>query len=66
MKKEILNFSRYSSFSLNCTRKFAFNLAESLKAIGATWTELEIPLNPILEKVVNKVLVNERDSRFAD
>ena len=30
MKKEILNFGKFSSSSLNCTRKFAFNLAESL------------------------------------
>ena len=30
MKKEILNFGKFSSYSLNCTRKFAFNLAESL------------------------------------
>ena len=31
MKKEIQDSSKFRSFSKNCTRKFAFNLAKSLK-----------------------------------
>lgn len=31
MKKEILSIGKFSSFSRNCTKKFALNLAKSLK-----------------------------------
>ncbi len=42
------------------------NFAGSLKDFGAIWYELGISMDPMLEKEVNKILVNERDSGFAD
>ena len=42
------------------------NFAGSLKDFGTIWYELEISMDPMLEKEVNKILVSDRDSRFAD
>ena len=42
------------------------NFAGSLKDFGTIWYELEISMDPILEKEVNKILVGDRDSGFAD
>ena len=42
------------------------NFAESLKDFGTIWYELEISMDPMLEKEVNKILVSDRDSGFAD
>ena len=42
------------------------NFAGSLKDFGTIWYELEISMDPMLEKEVNKILVSEWDSGFAD
>ena len=42
------------------------NFAGSLKDFGKIWYELEISMDPMLEKEVNKILVSDRDSGFAD
>ena len=42
------------------------NFARSLKDFGTIWYELEISMDPMLEKEVNKILVSDRDSEFAD
>ena len=42
------------------------NFAGSLKDFGMIWYELEISMDPMLEKEVNKILVSHRDSGFAD
>ena len=42
------------------------NFAGSLKDFGTIWYELEISMDPMLEKEVNKILVGDRDSGFAD
>ena len=42
------------------------NFAGSLKDFGTIWYELEISMDPMLEKEVNKILVSDRDSGFAD
>ena len=42
------------------------NFAGSLKDFGTIWYELEISMDPMLEKEVNKILVIDRDSGFAD
>ena len=42
------------------------NFAGSSKDFGEIWHELEISMDPMLEKEVNKILVSERDSGFAD
>ena len=42
------------------------NFARSLKDFGAIWYELEISMDPMLEKEVNKILVSDRGSGFAD
>ena len=42
------------------------NFAGSLKDFGTTWYELEISMDPMLEKEVNKILVSDRGSGFAD
>ena len=42
------------------------NFAGSLKDFGTIWYELEISMDPMLEKEVNKILVSHRDSGFAD
>ena len=42
------------------------NFARSLKDFGAIWYELEILMDPVLEKEVNRILVSDRDSGFAD
>ena len=41
------------------------NFAGSLKDFGTIWYELEM-MDPMLEKEVNKILVSDRDSGFAD
>ena len=40
--------------------------AGSLKDFGTIWYELEISMDPILEKEVNKILVSDRGSGFVD
>ena len=42
------------------------NFAGSLKDFGTIWYELEISMDPMLEKEVNKILVSDQDSGFAD
>ena len=42
------------------------NFAGSLKDFGTIWYELEISMDPMLEKEVNKILASDRDSGFAD
>ena len=42
------------------------NFAGSLKDFGTIWYELEISMDPILEKEVNKILVSDRGSGFVD
>ena len=42
------------------------NFAGSLKDFGMIWYELEISMDPMLEKEVNKILVSDRGSGFAD
>ena len=42
------------------------NFAGSLKDFGTIWYELEISMDPMLEKEVNKILLSDRDSGFAD
>ena len=42
------------------------NFAGSLKDFGTIWYELEISMDPMLEKEVNKILVSDRCSGFAD
>ena len=42
------------------------NFAGSLKDFGTIWYELEISMDPKLEKEVNKILVSDRGSGFAD
>ena len=42
------------------------NFAGSLKDFGTIWYELEISMDPMFEKEVNKILVGDRDSGFAD
>ena len=42
------------------------NVAGSLKDFGTIWYELEISMDPMLEKEVNKILASDRDSGFAD
>ena len=42
------------------------DFAGSLKDFGAIWFELEMPMDPILEMEVNRILLSERDSEFAD
>lgn len=42
------------------------NFAGSLKDFGTIWYELEISMDPMLEQAVNKILVSDRDSGFAD
>ena len=42
------------------------NFAGSLKDFGTIWYELEISMDPMLEKEVNKILVSDRGSGFAD
>ena len=42
------------------------NFAGSLKDLGTIWYELEVSMDPMLEKEVNKILVGDRDSGFAD
>ena len=42
------------------------NFSGSLKDFGTIWYELEISMDPMLEKEVNKILVSDRDSGFAD
>ena len=42
------------------------NFAGSLKDFGTIWYELEISMDPMLETEVNKILVSDRDSGFAD
>ena len=42
------------------------NFAGSLKDFGTIWYELEISMDPMLEKEVNKILVSEWNSGFAD
>ena len=42
------------------------NFAGSLKDFGTIWHEFEIAMDPMLEKEVNKILVSEGDSGFAD
>ena len=42
------------------------DFAGSLKDLGAICFELEITMDPVLEKEVNKILLSERDSGFAD
>ena len=40
--------------------------AGSLKDFGTIWYELEISMDPMLEKEVNKILVSDRDSGLTD
>ena len=40
--------------------------AGSLKDFGTIWYELEISMDPMLEKEVNKILVSEWNRGFAD
>ena len=42
------------------------NFAGSLKDFGMIWYELEISMDPMLEKEVNKILASDRGSGFAD
>ena len=42
------------------------NFSGSLKDFGMIWYELEISMDPMLEKEVNKILASDRDSGFAD
>ena len=42
------------------------NFAGSLKDFGTIWYELVISMDPMLGKEVNKILVSDRDSGFAD
>ena len=42
------------------------NFAGSLKDFGMIWYELEISMDPMLENEVNKILVSDRGSGFAD
>ena len=42
------------------------NFAGSLKDFGMIWYELEISMDPMLEKEVNKILVSDRGSGLAD
>ena len=42
------------------------NFAGSFKDFGTIWYELEISMDPMFEKEVNKILVSDRDSGFAD
>ena len=42
------------------------NFAGSLKDFGTIWYELEISMDPMLEKEVNKILVSDRGSGFVD
>ena len=42
------------------------NFAGSLKDFGTIWYELEISTDPMLENEVNKILVSDRGSGFAD
>ena len=42
------------------------NFAGSLKDFGMIWYELEISMDPMLEKEVNKILVSDRGSGFVD
>ena len=42
------------------------DFAGSLKDFGTIWYELEISMDPMLEKEVNKILVSDRGSGFAD
>ena len=42
------------------------NFARSLKDFGAICFELEITMDPVLEKEENKILLSERDSGFSD
>ena len=42
------------------------NFAGSLKDFGMIWYELEISMDPILEKEVNKILVSDRGGGFVD
>ena len=42
------------------------NFAGSLKDFGMIWYELEISMDPMFEKEVNKILLGDRDSGFAD
>ena len=42
------------------------HFAGSLRDFGTIWSELEISMDPMFEKEVNKILVSDRDSGFAD
>ena len=42
------------------------DFAGSLKDFGTIWYELEISMDPMLAREINKILVSDRDSGFAD
>ena len=42
------------------------NFAGSLKDFGTIWYELDLSMDPISKKEVNKILVSEWNSGFAD
>ena len=42
------------------------DFAGPLKDFGSICFELEITMDPVLEREVNKILLSERDSGFAD
>ena len=42
------------------------NFAGSSKDFGTIWHDLEISMDAMLEKEVNKILVSDKDNGFAD
>ena len=42
------------------------NFTGSMRVFGAIWIELRVPMDPMLEKEVNRILGSQQNSGFAD